>query len=221
MNFISSFKSVPAVKTDKFIEIKRDDLVGEFLGQTTPRTRKLLESAMGGVIFLDEGYSLGNDEKRDSFAKEAIDMINQYLSERKNDLMFVIAGYEDALDKCFFSFNRGLKRRFSHWIEITKYTKQELVEIFKSKVSERGYQLDSSLTDDKKKLFNFFDKNYSKFENFAGDIEKLLNYIKYEQSFRTFKENASNKIINLTDLNSSIDKFKNIKINEPPYGLYV
>ena len=60
---------------------------------------------MGGVLFLDEAYSLGSKEKRDSFAKEAIDMINQYLSERKNDFMFVIAGYEKELDDCFFSIN--------------------------------------------------------------------------------------------------------------------
>ena len=215
------FVKLGILKTNKFIEIKRDDLVGQYLGQTSPKTRKLLESAMGGVIFLDEGYSLGNDEKRDSFAKEAIDMINQYLSERKKDFMFIIAGYEEDLEKCFFSFNSGLKRRFSHWIEITKYTKQEMVEIFKYKVKEQGYQLDIELINDKNKLFDFFDKNYSRFENFAGDIEKFLNYIKYEQSFRTFKSFESNKIINFIDLNLSIEKFKKTKKNELPYGLYI
>jgi SpoVK/Ycf46/Vps4 family AAA+-type ATPase len=214
------FVRLGILKTDKFIEIKRDDLVGQYLGQTAPRTRKLLENAMDGVIFLDEGYSLGNDEKRDSFAKEAIDMINQYLSERKTDFMFIIAGYEEDLDRCFFSFNKGLKRRFSHWIEITKYSKEELVEIFKSKVKEQEYQLDLELVNNKK-LFDFFDKNYLKFENFAGDIEKFLNYIKYEQSFRTFKSNLSNKTINYNDLNSSIEKFKKVNKYEPPYGLYV
>lgn len=214
------FVRLGVLKTDKFIEIKRDDLVGKYLGQTAPRTRELLESAMGGVVFLDEGYSLGNDEKRDSFAKEAIDMINQYLSERKKDFMFVIAGYEDDLENCFFSFNRGLKRRFSHWIEITKYEKNELVEIFKYKVKDYKYTLNDNILTDEKQLLNFFDKNYSKFENFAGDIEKFLNYIKYEQSFRTFKSNESNKIINIEDLNSSIEKFKSSKKYESPMGLY-
>ena len=57
---------------------------------------------MGGVVFLDEAYSLGNEEKRDSFSKEAIDMINQYLSEKKNEFMMIVAGYDDELDKCFF-----------------------------------------------------------------------------------------------------------------------
>ena len=215
------FVRLGILQTDKFIEIKRDDLIGQYLGQTSPQTKKILESAMGGVVFLDEAYSLGNEEKRDAYAKEAIDMINQYLSEKKTDFMFIIAGYETDLNKCFFSFNKGLKRRFSHWIEMQKYTKPELVEIFKYKIKERGYQLDLELNDDEKKLLNFFDKNYSKFENSAGDIEKLFNYIKYEQSFRTFKENTSNKIINLTDLNLSIEKFKNLKKTEPPYGMYI
>lgn len=214
------FVRLGILKTDKFIEIKRDDLVGKYLGQTAPRTRELLESSMGGVVFLDEGYSLGNEEKHDSFAKEAIDMINQYLSERKKDFMFIIAGYEDDLEKCFFSFNRGLKRRFSHWIEISKYEKKELVEIFKSKVNDYGYSLDDSLVADEKKLLCFFDKNYLKFENFAGDVEKFLNYIKYEQSFRTFKLNETNKIIVMEDLNSSIEKFKCAAKYEPPFGLY-
>lgn len=216
------FVRLGILQTDKFIEIKRDDIVAQYLGQTAPKTRNILESAMGGIIFLDEGYSLGNDEKRDSFAKEAIDMINQYLSERKKDFMFIIAGYEDDLENCFFSFNKGLKRRFSHWIEITKYTKQELTNILKLKIQEKGYQLDLELlTNGEKKLLEYVDKNYLVFENYAGDIEKLFNYIKYEQSFRTFKLNTPNKIITLTDLNTSIGKFKKVKTNQPPFGMYV
>jgi SpoVK/Ycf46/Vps4 family AAA+-type ATPase len=212
------FVRLGILKTDKFIEIKKDDLVAKYLGQTSYRTKELLESAMGGVIFLDEAYSLGNSEQRDSFAKEAIDMINQYLSERKKDFMFVIAGYEDDLDKCFFSFNRGLKRRFSHWIDVSKYTKEELVKIFEAKIIELGYKLDEKL--DNKELNKFFELNYSKFENYAGDIEKFINYLKYEQSFRSFRENSQNKIIIKNDLIDAISKFKSIKKYELPLGLY-
>jgi SpoVK/Ycf46/Vps4 family AAA+-type ATPase len=212
------FVRLGILKSDKFVEIKRDDLVGKYLGHTSHRTKELLESAMGGVVFLDEGYSLGSEEKRDSFAKEAIDMINQYLSERKKDFMFVIAGYEEDLEKCFFSFNRGLKRRFSHWIEISKYSKDELKMIFESKITDYGYQLSHELNS--KNLIDFFEKNYLKFENYAGDIEKFINHIKYEQSFRTFKTNTQNKIICLEDMNLSISRFKN-KPYEPPLGLYI
>ena len=80
------FVKLGILKDDKFIEIKRDDLIAKYLGQTAPKTRKILDEAIGGVLFLDEAYSLGNEEKRDSFSKEAIDMINQYLSEKKKNL---------------------------------------------------------------------------------------------------------------------------------------
>ena len=86
------FVRLNILKSDKFIEIKRDDLIGEYLGQTSPKTRQLLESALNGVLFLDEAYSLGQSDKKDSFSKEAIDMINQYLSEKKGEFMFIIAG---------------------------------------------------------------------------------------------------------------------------------
>ena len=114
------FVRLGILETEKFMEIKRDDLVAKYLGQTSHRTKEILEQGMGGVIFLDEAYSLGNAEKRDSFAKESIDMINQYLSEKKNKFMFIVAGYEDELEDCFFSFNKGLKRRFSHYFKIDR-----------------------------------------------------------------------------------------------------
>ena len=88
-------------------------------------------------------------------------------------------------------------------------------------MKDYGYVLDETLVVDEKKLLLFFDKNYSKFENYAGDVEKFLNYIKYEQSFRTFKLNETNKIIVMEDLNSSIEKFKCTAKYEPPFGLYV
>ena len=98
--------------------------------KSTIKTRELLEKASGGVLFIDEAYSLGNSEKRDSFSKEAIDMINQYLSENKNDLMVIIAGYDEELDKCFFAYNPGLKRRFSSYYKIEGYDYNELIDIF-------------------------------------------------------------------------------------------
>ena len=115
------FVRLGLLKSDKFIEIKRDDLVGEYLGQTSVKTRKLLDSAMDGVLFLDEAYSLGNEEKRDSFSKEAIDMINQYLSEKKDQFMFIIAGYEDDIENCLLAYNKGMKRRFQNYYNINTY----------------------------------------------------------------------------------------------------
>jgi SpoVK/Ycf46/Vps4 family AAA+-type ATPase len=210
------FVRLGILKSNKFIEIKKDDLVAKYLGQTSHRTKEVLESGMGGVIFLDEAYSLGNEEKRDSFAKEAIDMINQYLSERKKDFMFIIAGYSDDLEKCFFAFNKGLKRRFSHHFSIQKYTSEELGKIFVSKIESKGYQLDSSIDINK-----FFKANKERFGSYGGDVEKFVNYIKYDQSLRCFKANIESKTITIQDMDSAVNKLPKPDVYIPPAGMYV
>jgi SpoVK/Ycf46/Vps4 family AAA+-type ATPase len=171
---------------------------------------------MGGVIFLDEAYSLGNAEGRDSFAKEAIDMINQYLSERKKDFMFIIAGYSDDLEKCFFAFNKGLKRRFAHKFTIESYTPEELSLIFLNKIKDHNYILDKSID-----LTKFFKTNKERFRSYGGDVEKFVNYIKYEQSLRCFKLNIVSKLVILEDMQTSITKLYQPNIYEPPAGMYV
>lgn len=198
------FSKLGILKNNKFIQIKRDDLIAQYLGQTSHRTKKLLEEAMGGVLFLDEAYSLGNDDKKDSYAKESIDMINQYLSERKNNFMMIIAGYENELDKCFFSVNPGLKRRFSTFLDINGYSYEELVKIFKLKIKDANYKLDI----DEEKLNEFFKINKLKFTNFAGDIEKLINEMKYCQSFRTFTKNITCSKMTQEDLVNGLKIFK-------------
>lgn len=215
------FVNLGILKNETFIEAKRDDLVGKYLGQTAPKTRELLEKALGGVLFLDEAYSLGNEEKRDSFSKEAIDMINQYLSEKKNDLMVIIAGYDEELDKCFFSYNPGLKRRFSSYYKIESYNYEELIDIFNIKIKSTKYVNKIDVN----KLNIFFKENYDDFKYFGGDIEKLISEIKYSQSFRTFNDNINNDIIIYEDLN---DAFKNFTSNKkerksegPPFGMYI
>lgn len=210
------FVRLGILKKDTFVEIKRTDLVAKYLGQTSHQTKNTLDKALGGVLFLDEAYSLGNEEKRDSFAKEAIDMLNQYLSEKKNQFMFIIAGYKDDLDKCFFAYNKGLRRRFSHHFEINNYNYNELADIFKYKINSYNYILDPSID-----IYQLFKNNYNKFPYFGGDIEKLFNYIKYEQSLRTFKENINNKTITINDINESLKKFVVKEVDKPPLNMYI
>ena len=211
------------LKNNKFIEVKRDQLVGEYLGQTAPRTRKVLESAMGGVIFIDEAYSLGNPEKRDSFSKESIDMINQYLSEKKNEFMMVVAGYEKELRESFFSFNPGLQRRFSTHYNIKGYDNKELTQIFLFKCQELNY--DNQVSE--KFLHDFFEKNKENFEFFGGSIEQLMNELKYAHSFRTFYEGNQSRNIIEDDLNKAFESYKSNKNKtdkekiEPPFGMYL
>ncbi len=212
------FVRLNVLSSDIFLEIKRDDLVGKYLGQTAPKTRELLDKALGGVIFLDEAYSLGNEEKRDSFSKEAIDMINQYLSEHKHDLMFIIAGYEEDIEKCFFSYNKGLKRRFSTVYNIENYDHNQLKEIFKMKILLYKYNL--CVSDNE--LEKFFKDNKDLFINQGGDIEKLFNEIKYNHCLRIFRENKNNFDIIMDDIQLSIENFKNKqKENKNLYNMYI
>jgi AAA+ superfamily predicted ATPase len=190
------FVRLNILKSDKFIEIKRDDLVGEYLGQTSPKTRQLLESALNGVLFLDEAYSLGNAEKRDSFSKEAIDMINLYLSEKKGEFMFIIAGYEEEIELCLFEYNKGMRRRFHSHYKIDGYKPNELREIFIRKINNSKFKLNES----NEKLDNFFNNNKHNFPYYGGDIEKLVNEIKQVQSLRTFNKNIKNKDIIMEDI---------------------
>jgi AAA+ superfamily predicted ATPase len=211
------FVRLGILKTSNFIEIKRDDLVGKYLGQTAPKTRELLEKAMGGVLFLDEAYSLGNEEKRDSFSKEAIDMINVYLSERKHDFMFIIAGYEDDLENCFFGYNKGLKRRFSSAYNIKGYDALELKEIFLLKVDKKyTVSIASNILDE------FFEKNKNYFKFYGGDIEKFYNEVKYNSCFRTFLDNSTEMNIVIEDLENALKIF-NIKKEEykPCINMYI
>ena len=84
-----------------FVKATRSDFVAGYLGQTAIKTRKLIEDNLGGVVFIDEAYAMGNEEKRDSFSKEALDTLCELLSDHKSELMVIIAGYKEELDKCF------------------------------------------------------------------------------------------------------------------------
>jgi len=216
------FQNLGILKNNSFVEVKRDQLVGKYLGQTAPKTREVLDSAMGGVVFIDEAYSLGNSEKRDSFSKECIDMINQYLSEYKNDFMMIVAGYEKELNKCFFAYNPGLRRRFSTYFNIENYSSDELMDIFKLKVSSFNYK--NKIKDNK--LNEFFKKNKKNFPYFGGDIEKLVNELKYVQANRTFyQDNQDDKDITYDDLDKAFINFNrnnNIKKDSlPPSSMYL
>ena len=171
------------------------------MGTTAKKVSDLIESCEGGVMFIDEAYSLGNEEKRDSFAKECIDTINQHLSENKCNLLCIIAGYKDALDKCFFSYNEGLRRRFPFVYTIEKYTSGELCLIFKKMITDIGWSIDNISE-------KFFKDNYECFNNMGGDMETLLFICKIEHSKRTLFFPDQRKKINNEDLERGLKIFK-------------
>ncbi len=191
------------LKNDKFVKARRSDLIAGYLGQTAKATQKIIDSAIGGILFIDEVYSLGNAEKRDSFSKECIDTINENLTEKKTDFICIIAGYKDEIDSCFFAYNSGLERRFPVRFTIEAYKPEELFLIFKKKVTDLGWTVDSTIKVD------FFKDNMDSFKYYGGDIEVLFSRCKRAHSRRVFtSKEIEKKNLTNTDLQRGFQSFK-------------
>ena len=106
------FMKIGILQNNKFMKVTRSDLIAGFLGQTAIKTKKVIDECLGGVLFIDEVYSLGNSDKSDSFSKECIDTLCEALSNHKNNIMVIVAGYEKEIKNCFSSYIEGLESRF-------------------------------------------------------------------------------------------------------------
>ena len=191
-----------------FNSVKRSDLIGGYLGQTAIKTQKVLDEAKGGVLFIDEAYSLGNKEGKDSFSKECIDTLTAFLTEEKEDFICIIAGYNDDLDKCFFAHNSGLKRRFNWKFTIDKYNPNDLRSIFIKKIYDYQWEIKS----EEDISIDLFENNRDLFEFNGGDMETLFQKCKMSHSLRVLKSHPSEKkIINKLDLIKGLETFKDIK----------
>ena len=194
------------LKNDKFIIAKRSDLIGKYLGHTATQTQKVIDSAKGGVLFIDEAYSLGNPEGRDMFSKECLDTLNQNLTENKKNLLCIIAGYKEALDSCFFSYNEGLSRRFSIRYTIEPYTPSELKEIFIKIVESNKWTVADNLE------LKYFSENKEFFKYYGGDMETLFFSSKVVHARRVFcLDTEEKKKITNDDLKNAIEIFKKNK----------
>jgi hypothetical protein len=164
------------LRNNIFRKVRRSDLIAGFLGQTALKTAEVLKSVRGGVLFIDEAYSIGNSsgkDTQDSYSKECLDLINQSLTEMRegDDKYFIlmIAGYKDELKRNFFGMNDGLERRFSIHFTMEPYNAKELVNIFIKKVLENGWGVErGALTEE------FMKEHYACFKFFGGDMELLF-----------------------------------------------
>ena len=187
-----------------FRKVTRADLVSGYLGQTALKTRDVIKDCLGGVLFIDEAYSLGNNEKRDSFSKECIDTLCEALSDNKNNLMVIIAGYENELKECFFNYNQGLDSRFTWRFSTDEYKADELFKIFLKKVND----IEWSISEDSKINVEWFKKNMDYFKFFGRDMETLLAKTKIAHSKRVFcKPENEKKKLTLVDLNKGFEMY--------------
>ena len=209
------------LENNKFIIAKRSDLIGKYLGQTAPKTQEVIDKSSGGVLFIDEAYSLGNKHGRDMYSKECIDTIVSNLAE-KRDFVLIIAGYEEELQKCFFDVNQGLDRRFPWRFSIDKYTIGELAEIFIKQTKECGWKICNE-----EMVKEYFKKdNKSKyFGKQGGDTEIFLAKCKIEHSKRVFGLSRYKKMVLVEeDLINGFELFKKNKViieNKIPEWMYL
>jgi len=169
--------SLGILKYDKVLIADRSMLISEHIGETSINMQKILNSALGGILLIDEAYSLGSKGSKDSYAKECIDSLNQYLSEHVSDFICIIAGYENELNKFFFKQNSGLRRRFPWTFNIDKYTSEELSLIFKKQVADDGWMLEKGLENGLDILKKFQD-NMGCFGGNGGSTKNLLDKCK-------------------------------------------
>ena len=215
------FSQLGILKKQTFKKVVRSDLIAGYLGQTAIKTAKVIEEALGGVLFIDEAYALGNSEKRDSFAKECIDTLCEALSDHKEEIIVIIAGYEEELNDCFFSYNQGLKSRFPWAFKTDKYSAQDLKDIFIKKVHDIKWTLDDDID------VKFFQDNIKFFPYYGRDMEILFLKTKIAHGRRVFCKSDDCKMkLNLTDLEKGFELFKKHNKKEkdsdipPPYTMY-
>lgn len=216
------FSKLGILKRNSFTIAQREDLIAGYLGQTALKTRAVLEVAKKGVLFIDEIYSLGDRENRDSFSKECIDTINIFLSENKHEFMLIVAGYEKEIEECFFSQNQGLKRRFMWYHTIEEYSPEDLGYIFMKKVKDNNWKVDEEVSI--KYLEEIFEKNKDKFKNAGGDIENFLTLSKINHGVRSFTiDESKKKILTKGDIEDTMKDFnvKKEKKDDPPPLMYI
>jgi len=193
---------------------RRSDLIGQYLGQTALKTQKAIDEAEGGVLFIDEAYSLGSgsSEKSDIYSKECIDTLNLNLTEKKKNFVCVIAGYPENLERDFFSVNPGLKRRFPFTYTIDKYSADELGDIFTIMMADGTWSYDSD--DVLPNLKKFLENSYEKFPNFGGDMETLLFNVKIAHGLRVVgKHPLKRKKLTFLDIENG---FKLYEVSKKP-----
>ena len=189
------FSKMGVLSKNVFKKAVRADLIAGYLGQTAIKTKDMVKDCLGGVLFIDEAYALGNPEKRDSFAKECIDTLCEALSDHKDNLMVIIAGYEEELKSCFFDYNQGLDSRFTWRFKTTDYNAEELKAIFEKKVKDAKWDFKEDIPT------AWFDRKKEYFKFFGRDMETLLAKTKIAHSRRIFgKDKKERKKLTVKDL---------------------
>ena len=171
------------VRKGHLVTVTRDDLVGQYIGHTAPKTKEVLKKAMGGVLFIDEAYYLYRPENERDYGQEAIEILLQVMENNRDDLVVILAGYKDKMDK-FFESNPGFRSRIAHHIEFPDYSNNELLEIAEVMVASMNYEFNEK----SKKAMAEYIKIRKKQPHFANarSIRNAIDRARLRQANRVF-----------------------------------
>ena len=133
------------IRKGHLVSVTRDDLVGQYIGHTAPKTKEILKKAMGGVLFIDEAYYLYRPENERDYGQEAIEILLQVMENQRDDLVVVLAGYAQRMDR-FFESNPGFRSRVAHHIDFPDYSDDELLRIAEQMLDKQNYLFDTKAT---------------------------------------------------------------------------
>lgn len=208
------FKDLGVVSNGQLVETDRSGLIGEYVGETAPKTNAIVDKAIGGVLFIDEAYMLTNNNKED-YAAEAVATLLKRMEDDRDNFVVIVAGYTNEM-KDFINSNPGLKSRFNHYIEFPDYSSEELQKIFISRADNSGYELDREA---KRLLKQKMDTAVATKDKHFGNARYARNVLEIsmtEQANRLAREGGANKAskealatLKAEDLEGAFSKVKN------------
>ena len=178
------------IRQNHVVSVTRDDLVGQYIGHTAPKTKEIIKKAMGGVLFIDEAYYLYKPENERDYGQESIEILLQTMENHRDDLVVILAGYQDRMGT-FFKSNPGMSSRIAHHVDFPDYDENELLEITKLMADSMHYNLDepalSAMKDyiEKRKLQPHFAN--------ARSIRNALDRARLRQANRLFNDAIKHK----------------------------
>jgi probable Rubsico expression protein CbbX len=185
------------VRSGHLVAVTRDDLVGQYIGHTAPKTKEVLKKAMGGVLFIDEAYYLYRPENERDYGQEAIEILLQVMENQRDDLVVILAGYKDRMDT-FFMSNPGMNSRIAHHIDFPDYQEDELAQIAQHMLSAQNYRLNEEAEKAFAKYLHLR-KQQPHFAN-ARSVRNALERARLRQASRLFAN--PNKELTADDLST-------------------
>ncbi|MCA1480246.1 MULTISPECIES: CbbX protein [unclassified Bradyrhizobium] len=183
------------VRRGQVISVTRDDLVGQYIGHTAPKTKEILKKAMGGVLFIDEAYYLHRPDNERDYGQESIEILLQVMENQREDLVVILAGYGERMTK-FFASNPGFRSRIAHHIEFPDYAEAELLVIAELMLKERGYRFSAAAREAFEKYIAL--RRIQPFFSNARSIRNAVDRIRLRQADRLVSD--LDRMLDVADL---------------------